>query len=260
MRRHSSQRMTSSGGGVTQPVELDAVELEPAAPAPALPQRGGADTALLLADLLVQRDEVRRGSAPAWVRPRRALLLGLRVDLGGGRVARGGQLGGPGQGGLALSVSRPPGPATTPQPLHHLEDDLLEVTLAAAQRRDLVLQALELLGGRDLPGVEPLLVALGPGPDLVDVALGLGQLARQVALLGLRDDDLVAQHARLGLQLGERGVLGQGATAVRELVEPGVEGLQVEQAALVGMSGFQCGLLAVVAVGSAPAIARPRGR
>ena len=102
------------GVGVAQLVDLDVVELEPAAPAAALPQLGGADAALLLADLLVQRDEavVER---PGLGGPLGPQLLDLGVDLGGGRVARRGQLRDPGLGRLALSWSaRPPGSATTP--------------------------------------------------------------------------------------------------------------------------------------------------
>ncbi len=113
------------------------------------------------------------------------------------------------------------------------------VALAVGQGGDLVLQALQLLGRGDLAGVEPLLVALGARPDLVDVALGLGQLAAEVALLGLGLDQLVAQHADLLVELGQQGVLGQRAAPVGELVDLGVQRLHVEQALLVGGGGFQ---------------------
>ena len=106
-----------------------------------------------------------------------------------------------------------------------------------------MLQALQLLGRGHLPGVHPLLVALGPDPHLVDVALGLAQLAAEVARLGLGADDLVAQRGDPRLELGQRGVLGQSRPAVRELVDARVESLDVEQALLVGGGGFQFWLL-----------------
>ena len=134
--------------------------------------------------------------------------------------------------------------------LHDLEHDLLEVALPLGQRGDLVLEALQLLGRGHLTGVEALLVALRPRPDLVDVALGLAELAGEVALLGLDPDQLVAQHRRAGLQVGQRRVLRQRRPAVGELVDAGVEGLHVEQSLLVGGGGNQRGLLASVVHGS----------
>ena len=105
------------------------------------------------------------------------------------------------------------------EPLHDLEHDLLESALAVGQRGDLVLQALQLLGRGDLAGVEALLVALGAGADLVDVALGLGQLAAEVALLGLGLDELVAQRrpaARRARSAGRaRAACGAGGRAGR---------------------------------------------
>ena len=97
------------------------------------------------------------------------------------------------------------------QPLHDLQHDVLEVGLAPAEGRDLVLEALQLLGRGDLAGVEPLLVAGGAGPDLVDVPLGLAQLARDVALLGLGADQVVAQLGQPASPARQRRVLGQRA-------------------------------------------------
>ena len=134
--------------------------------------------------------------------------------------------------------------------LHHVEHDVLEVALPLRQRGDLVLEALELLGRGDLPGVEPLLVTRRARAHLLDVALGLAQLAGDVAGLGLGADDLVAQRRHRRLQLGQRGVLGQRLPPVRELVDAGVQGLHVEQALLVGGGSFQRGSPVVGAVPS----------
>ena len=112
-----------------------------------------------------------------------------------------------------------------------------------------MLQALQLLGRGDLPGVEALLVALGPGPHLVDVALGLGQLAGEVALLGLGADDAGRAATPSSVSSSASAACsGRVAAPVRELVEAGVERLHVEQAQLVGGGGFQWGLLRSVVV------------
>ena len=90
-----------------------------------------------------------------------------------------------------------------------------------------------------LAGVEPGLVPSGPLTHLLDVGLGLGELALGVAGHGLRPHEVVAHGADLLLELGELGVLGQRALAVRDLLHPGVDALHVEQAPLVGRRGLQ---------------------
>ena len=129
IRRHSSQRMHLVGVGVAQLVDLGVVELEPAAAAPALPQLGGADAALLLADLLVERDQVlgqraRPGwpAGPAAARPRRrSRPWSCRGDAVSSATRASGRL-------LLGRPARLPALRRL-QPLHDLEHDLLEVAL-----------------------------------------------------------------------------------------------------------------------------------
>ncbi|GHG42401.1 hypothetical protein GCM10018791_70960 [Streptomyces zaomyceticus] len=210
-----------------------------AALALALVQAGRTDAALLDAQLLVQLHEVRRDGA----RDELALLLHGRL-LGGdpalGGVAAHGRVLGLGLDGgdplVQLGEALLDGLAA----LHDLEDDLLQVALALGEGDELALEVLQVLRGGGT-GVEALLVARGPLADLVDVLLGLGLLTAAVALLGLRGDEQVAQ---LGEVLGQRldlGVLGQRAALVRELLEADVEGLDVEEADLVGGRGVQLG-------------------
>ena len=243
MRRQFSQRTTSSGGGARMLVDLGDVELQPAALAAALVQRGRADAALLVADLLVEREQVRRRSGRRRPRAPRRASRDLGVDLGErgvparGRVvdlgldgarARLGQLGDAALRGLAA--------------LHDLEDDVLQVALALGEGGDLALEVLQVLGRGDRAGVQALLVAGGALAHLVDVLLGLGLLAGGVALLGLRGDEQVAQLVVSSLvERLDLGVLGQRLAPVRELVEPGVQGLDVEQSDLVGGRGVQLG-------------------
>jgi hypothetical protein len=106
-----------------------------------------------------------------------------------------------------------------------------------------VLEVGQVLGGADAAGVQQLLVARGALADLVDVLLGLGQLALGVAELGLGGDGQRTQLGQVGVALLDLGVLGQRAPAVGELVEAGVECLQVQQADLVGGRGVQGVLL-----------------
>lgn len=211
-----------------------------AALALALVEAGRAHAALLLAQLLVQLEQVGRDGA----RDELALLGeggGLGVQLGLGGVAAGG-----GVVGLGLDGGDPLGQLGEAlldglAALHDLQDDLLQVALALGEGDDLALEVLQVLRGGDGAGVEALLVARGALADLVDVLLGLGLLAAAVALLGLRGDEQVAQLVEV---LGERldlGVLGQRAALVGELLEAGVQGLDVEEADLVGGRGVQLG-------------------
>ena len=81
IRWHSSQRTTSSAGAFAIAAEVGRGQLELAAAAAALPQRGRTDAALLRAEPLVEREQVvgharRRagalGGRPA--RPARAMV------------------------------------------------------------------------------------------------------------------------------------------------------------------------------------------
>ena len=113
-----------------------------------------------------------------------------------------------------------------------------------------MLQALQLTRRRHLPRVEPLLIARRPCAHLLDVGVRLRLLPSQVARLRLRGDEEISGGREPGFQRGDLRELGQGTPAVRQLVEPGVERLQVEQALLVGGSGVQRGssVLATCAV------------
>ena len=107
--------------------------------------------------------------------------------------------------------------------LHHVEHDLLEIGLPAGERDDLRLQVLQLAGGRDLPGVEPLAVPVDAAAHLIDVCLRLGQRALEVALLGLEGGDGVAQPRVTLLELIEFRVLGEAPAPVLEPRQLGVE-------------------------------------
>ena len=105
---------------------------------------------------------------------------------------------------------------------------------------------------RDAAGVEPLLVARLALADGVDVALQPLLLAVEVAHLGLGPDDVVGELP-LGLLGGlDRGELGQGAPAVRQLGQGDVLGGEVEQPLLVEVVGLHALNL--------PAAARARPR
>ncbi|GHF33433.1 hypothetical protein LKL35_17715 [Streptomyces sp. ET3-23] len=104
-----------------------------------------------------------------------------------------------------------------------------------------MLEVLQVLGGHAGAGVQALLVAGGALADLVDVLLGLGLLAGGVALLGLRGDEEVAVLGEVALERLDLGVLGQALALVGELAEAGVQGLEIEEADLVGGRGVQLG-------------------
>ncbi|MBB4892691.1 hypothetical protein FHS39_001702 [Streptomyces olivoverticillatus] len=104
-----------------------------------------------------------------------------------------------------------------------------------------MLEVLQVLGGHPGAGVQALLVAGGTLADLVDVLLGLGLLAGGVALLGLRGDEEVAVLGEVAFEGLDLGVLGQALALVRELGEADVQGLEVEEADLVGGRGVQLG-------------------
>ncbi len=221
-------------------VHLGDVEFETAALAAPLVEPRGADAALLLAQLLVQLHQVG-GDGGGGLRPLGADRVRLGPDLlergvaAGRRLRRlglqvlqcGGQFLRAGLGGLVA--------------LHDLQNDRLQIVLAPGQRGDLALEALQILGAGHLARVQALLVAGGALPDLVDVLLGLGLFPCGVALLGPCGDQQVALLGQFGVQRTDFGVLRQRVTPVRELGQPDVEGLDVEQADLIGGGGVQLG-------------------
>ena len=101
-----------------------------------------------------------------------------------------------------------------------------------------MLDGLEVLGGAG-PGVEPGAVAGGAVADQLDVGLRLLDLALDVRQGGPRVDQLGVEGAGLVLERGDLAVRGQVGRRVLDLVEAGVDGLEVEQRELTGRVGFQ---------------------
>ena len=191
----------------------------------------------------VERQQVGRQSSGQGL-PLLPQLTGLGVDHGGLLITAG--LGGRQLDlplfGLAAQVhgSRLGGLAA----FHDLQNDVLQVRLAAGQRADLVLEVLELTRRTDLAPVEALLVARGACRDLINIRLGLRLLARDVALFGLRGDEEVLQLREPGRGGRDLFMLRQSSALVIELVEAGVVRLQFEQVQLVGSRGVQgCSLM-----------------
>ena len=122
--------------------------------------------------------------------------------------------------------------------LHHLELDVLELGLAPGQRVDLVLQGLHVLGG-PLTGHQPALVAGRAVADQLHVGVGLGDLALHVGLGGAGPHEVVVEHGEAAGDLVELALFGQGGGAVGDLVQAGVDGLQVQQPPLAARVGFQ---------------------
>ena len=99
-----------------------------------------------------------------------------------------------------------------------------------------MLDRLEVLG-RAGAGVEPRLVAGRAVADELHVGLRLGHLALHVVELGARADELVVDEPGLALEVGELRELRQVGALVHDLVEPGVDRLEVEQPLLAGGLG-----------------------
>lgn len=101
-----------------------------------------------------------------------------------------------------------------------------------------MLQRLEILRGPGA-GVEPGLVTRRTVADELDVCLGLGHLPLDVAERRAGVDELGVVGSGLLLESGQLLQLRQGRLRVGDLVQPGVDGLQVEQPQLAGRVGFQ---------------------
>src|ERR1035437_1556570 len=165
--------------GAANCAELLRVDLHPAALAATGVQRCGTQPAGLSAHLLVERHQLRvepRGRRNSLVRD----LRHLGVDegnltlalLGRGPLLRRQYVARPGELGERTLVRF--------EPLHHLELDILEIRTPTGERGELARQRLQILR-RLTSGVQAPLVPSLPGPDLLDVRLGLGHLATQVA-------------------------------------------------------------------------------
>ena len=155
-----------------------------------------------------------------------------RVALGLGGLELGAQL-------VALGREHAERAPRVLELLHHLELGVLEVALPARERPDLVLQVLQVLRRRRPgPRASSSWSRGGAHAHLLDVGLGLGLRALEVVDLGLGGDDR-GRAARRGGPRARRSVAscGQAAAPVLDLVEAGVERLQVEQAELDGGLG-----------------------
>ena len=210
-----------------------------AAAATATADLAGAGAALGRAKPLVEREQVgrqaRRQRGPFGDR-----ALDLGVDVG--------------QGGVAPGLGRSPGlEVLAPQggqpveltlggldSLHHLELAVLQIGLPAPERRDLVLQVLQLLGHGDRPGLQALAVTVATGADLLDLPLELRLLAGQVGHLGLRAHRGVAQRADQGVEPHQLRQLGQRRASVAEPVQGAVQALQLQQTELDERVGLHC--------------------
>ena len=221
-------------------VHVDVVELELAAAAAALAQRRRAEPTAL------RRGSCRRGRPgrprprprcrPAARRPRAASASSSASAAS--RAAR--RLGHAARSSVARSASSWVTSACgVLGALHHLELDVLQLGLPAGQRRQLVLERLEVLGGAGARS------RAAPGRG----RRGRGRAARRPRPWRPRAG---CRRARSGpaparcpapsacrLELGEPGALRQALARVRDLVETGVDRLQVEQSPLTGRVGFQ---------------------
>src|SRR5665648_819191 len=212
--------------------QLAGVELQPAALAPVTAQDGDADATEVLPQAVVQRHQagVQAGSA---CRSLGRDLPGLKVELGQDPGELGGgplvlaagllvRVGRPGEDGLLLL-----------EELHHLELHVLQMCLPTGQDLELTAQRLHVLDA-PRPGVHPALVALGPGPYLLDVRLRLGNLASGVPHGRPGGDQLLLQlHQTRGDPL-DGGPYRVGGTLMGDLRCPGVQGLDLQQSELVG--------------------------
>src|SRR5688572_29734787 len=144
--------------GLADVVDVGDRQLLAAALAGALVQLGRADAALLVAQLVVELEEVR-GDRPrddlALLRHRRHLAVDL---LERGVPARGRVV------DLALDGTDPLGQLGDPRlrglpALHDVQDDVLQVALPLGEGGDLALEVLQVLRGGDRARVQALLVA-----------------------------------------------------------------------------------------------------
>jgi len=99
-------------------------------------------------------------------------------------------------------------------------------------------QGVERLRVGDRTVGDPVLVPVQPVLDRLELALGPGLVTLEVGDGGVGPDQIGGEPAPLAPQAGDLGVLGQRAAAVLQLGERGVDRLQIEQAQLVPLVGF----------------------
>jgi len=101
-----------------------------------------------------------------------------------------------------------------------------------------MLQGLHVLGG-PLTGIHPGLVASAAITHELDVGVSLGDLALNVVQGRLGPDQVIVHLGDLGFQDSQLGECGKRGPAVRDLVQTGVQRLQVQQTPLTARVGFQ---------------------
>ena len=110
--------------------------------------------------------------------------------------------------------------------------------MAAGQRNELALQGLQILGG---PGarVETSLIAGGPRTHELDIGLGLVDLALHVRQRRPGQGELAIEGDLGMVQAGQSGQGRQVSAGMGQLVEPGVEQLDLDQPGLLVRLRFQ---------------------
>jgi hypothetical protein len=117
--------------------------------------------------------------------------------------------------------------------LHHLELDVLEVGLAMRERLEFVAQTRQLLRAC-ASGVEPLLITRPTGADLLDVGVRLALRAAEIGDRGAGANAFGGLLGELGHHGRHLGGLGQGPPSVGDLVEAGVDVLELQKRQLGG--------------------------
>ena len=112
--------------------------------------------------------------------------------------------------------------------LHRLQHIVLDGTLTGPEASDLGLQSFEILDGRDLPAVEAGVAGIGFVADDLGLVLEAALSRRHLYSGGGDRIDLDLLSALLGLRIDERPALIQMGSAIRQLLRPGVEVLEVE--------------------------------
>src|SRR6266496_2965489 len=177
------------GCGGARGAQLAAGQFEVASLAAPLAQHRGADASTGRAHSVVEREQVARQVGGDGVTLGGA-LCGRLCDRRERGVAAGNQLGAASLGGSLLRGDRSELGLDALSLLHDLEQVVLEIGLAASQRRDLVLQALEFLARQAARG-EALLVALRPGLHYVDLVFQPALVGGHVAEASVELERLV---------------------------------------------------------------------
>jgi len=121
---------------------------------------------------------------------------------------------------------------------HDLELGVLQVADPAPEVGHLVHQTGQRLGIADRAVGDPLLVTDEPLAYRLQIRLGFCLIVLQIEDPGVGGDQFGGELGPLGLVAGQVGVLGQGATAMLELGDRAVDGLQIQQSELDSRVGL----------------------